>query len=61
MNDFIQLHVQGYQCTHGIVIQLAMAGGGGGGGGEKELGDDEMEPVATSCRRSDTEWQDCHR
>ena len=28
---------------------------------EKELGDDEMEPVATSCRRSDTEWQDCHR
>ena len=34
MNDFIQeLHVQGYQCTHDIVIQLAAAEGGGGGRG----------------------------
>ena len=35
MNDFIQeLHVQGYQCTHDIAIQLAVAEEGGAGGGE---------------------------
>ena len=28
---------------------------------EKELGDGEMEQVATSCKRPATEWQDCHQ
>ena len=28
---------------------------------EEELGDGDAEQVATSCRRSATEWQDCHQ